>query len=1342
MKKKILSGVIASSMLMSAFSGVFAADLSSPFIYKNSNGGYTSVVKSSERNLNSFMAGYGADGRINNISAGQNIGSEDGYNYYKTDLSSAGVIKSFLMDANAVPKTSESIFDATYKADHEYEYSDDFESAVQGSSLPRPYGWFRWSTGNNISGHDHSKAGVGEEADGNKYLYIMNNQNGYGGFGFDNTGLPLDRFSYTVSFDVKYEGGTYDEKNTDKPYIGFNLYKGTQFVRLYGVDTTPYDFDKGGWQRVSGSVNYFDIASYDYDDIRIAFGTGNQSGAVDADSDTMKICIDNLEISVDEVAESNYVFTDDFESASDENTKAGWGYYNWGKQNHNDGATGYATEENGNKSLSLLNNKDGYSGYNHRLDGIPLYQDSYTISYDVKYDEGITTPTSLNAMFMLYNDSTYVVQCKYDVTGYDFSKGGWQRLSTTVSRASMQNVLSWYKKTEADYNRMEVVIGSNSSSDYEGKADDTSKIYFDNVKVIATAPDEFNGGIAKIRAYNADGTENKYSWYQTGNKVVYKFEDQIPLKYEQIQGIVYDIDNNVVEDKSMLSYAVLDGGWSFTPSEKGYYEIEFYGIDKFGDKTAIRDGYGYGLNGYQLERTSFAVVDGTKPMSERNDSLMSSNNCSRDEYMDLLDIVGFSGVRIHTIPWGTGAGNAPAQGFQIGYSYKKQTPGETNQGDFNWNYTDKQMVRASRFKNIIPNIFATPTFATKGYYNSDKFGEYYARTDAWSVVGAFYANLFMPDATDYPQMTKYAVKAFMERYLEKYPEQLYGIEFWNEPYYGEHHTAFWYDTAENYKTMTNEAWEAVDEVRTAKGKNDFKFITAGHLGSTTGSRFMSDMLADETYKKNTEMISFHGGYGTGEQFQSVADAVYGKGNIELMNSEGYYYTYRNPNEVTRDYKQADLAMLATYMRETKAGYKFKGYFQIIDDTLYIQDEISEANQKASSTYGLFRGVPTIQPHSGAVVMHEFFELMGKNFTYDNEYDVSGIKAVSFNNDGKKFVVFWNPKGEDFTVSKSIRELASNTGSKVLDYEGKSVGAISTSTVFKGSKMYYIVDANETELAKLTATPDTALNAGYKAPYYTCEGAPTKTEKSKDTITVNLSSSNFSDAFNHTWVNNPLSEEPNSVGAHSVKVKIESEGLSIWKQYYLSFQIESRDDEPAMAAKNGNDLINYDSLVLSFNATGEAGQEDTFYIGLINSTGTYGTDRVPSGTPVIYKAHAYGGAGQYQTSPAGTTLKEKPTIAFKTWNHYHTGKNNDAENWIRYTFRIPVSEIAGLNVTTEGEVKMSIADIKVGYNPEKEKKYTKYGAWTFGDGLYPFESSDSKYNVADHTLFGTLKFTKN
>ena len=1306
MKKKLLSSALAIATAASMLQTAFAANLSSPFIYKNGKGGYVSVVKNADDNLNSFIGSYDNDGRLKSLAVGKNLGAENGVSYYEAKLSSDGVIKSFLMDSNAIPKATESVFTAEQTYDCDFEITDDFESASVGAGIvPSPYGYYRWSKSD---AHSKSNAGV-IEVDGNKCLYIMNKESGYGGFTYVGRDIPMGRYSYTISCDVKFDGAA-----TDQLRGLLQFYKNGAFVKQYNVDATGYDSSKSGWQRVSftfmGDNEYFK----NYKPDRIDFGFGTYNVGENSDTDTSRIYFDNLKFSVDEEAASDFVFCDDFEDANNDKPLAGWGYGRWSVPGIDSGYTGdaskagFVTEPDGNKCLYIMNNSLGYGGFSITPEGLPLDADSYEISYDVKYDSDAND--TLNGMLMLWkkiegSGNVFRTQIKKNSTAYDKNVGGWQRVSYTINKSELENY---------DYNWIYPVFGTNDAAGSDNPDSDTSKIYFDNFKIIAKYNSTIEGGLAKIRAYNADGTENKYSWYNTGDTVVYRFEDQVLLKYDKIKAVVYDIDNTEVLNKEMLSYAVLDSGFDIPNLQKGYYEVEFYGIDQSGTQTRLRDGYVYN-KGYATERASFAVVDGTKAMSDRNETLMSSNSCTSDADVDLLDIVGFSGVRIHTVQWGKTASEY-SKGFQIQYT---GTPSD----DFDWTRADEQMNRASRFKNVIPNVCFTPSFATENYIEG-------AVTTNWSVVGAYYANLYMPDSTKFPQMTKYAMKNFTERYKDR--ENLYGIEFWNEPYYGEARTAFWYDSGENYLTMTNEAWEGVREADPYK---KIKFITAGHLGGTSGARFMYDMLQNETYKKNTEMISFHGSYGTGEQFESVANSIYGKGNIDLMNSEGYYYSYKPSGAYVRDYMENNLAMLATYMRETKAGYKFKGYFNILDDTLYGQDEVALDEQTSKASWGLFREIPAIQPHSGAVVLHEFFELMGKNFTYDNEYDVDGIKAVSFNNDGSKMVVVWNPKGASFTLPNNLKSLIGSSSSFV-DYEGK---AVSSSQTLNGKKMYYIVNADSTALASLTATPNTALNASFKAPYYTCEGAPAETEKSKDTITVS-GRYTWSDAFDHTWVSNPLGEEPNSEGEHRVKVKVKrTYKLFSGYQYYLDIQVESRDDEPAMGAKNGEDLINYDSLVVSFNATGEEGQEDTFYVGLINPNNEYGTDRVPAGTPVVYKAKAYNGAGAYSGSAAGTTLSDAPTISFKTWNHYHTGRNNELENWFRYRFKIPFTEIAGLSKSST-EVKMSIADIKVGYNPEKEKVYTKYGAWTFGDGLYPFESASDKYNVSDYRLYGTLKLS--
>ena len=944
------------------------------------------------------------------------------------------------------------------------------------------------------------------------------------------------------------------------------------------------------------------------------------------------------------VFDSDFEFEENFENsiyveAIQTYRPEGWGYYRWNENGHSNYGYGVSQDikKDGNYSFYIKNNESSYGGITRTISA-PQGRFSYDFNFDVKIDAGFTDTPSV--WLQLFKNNTHVKIIPAEVSGYDDGMEDWQHLSAHICDSTL-----W----DYDFDSFTLILGTTDSGfNYEN---DTKKIYFDNFKMTV---DELAAteGLSRIKA------DKFAAWYQMDEKVTYLFEEDVVLPFSKIKGIIYDIDNNQVFSKEMLSSAVLDGGFGFVPENVGYYEIEFYGIDENGRETLITDSYtgntGDGQKAYYVSRCSFAVTDGTtKPMSERNSAFMLSDSCTNTENLELANLIGFSGVRIHSINWGKTAAES-SRAFQTAYNNKES--------DFDWTMPDKQIGNAKNagFKTIIPNIIFTPTWAVSG-----------KSVSSWNIVGAYPANLYQPDDAE---MTQYAMKNFTERYKD----DIYGIEFWNEPYYGESKTAFWYDTVENYKKMTEYAYKGVREADTDK---NLKFITAGYLGGVNGTAFLNAMLDDDAYKDTMEMCSFHGKYNMSSQYKRVLE-YHGLEDVPIMNSEGYYYSYNTSESRLRDFNVNNLMSLMCYMKEFKDGVAFSTHFDICDRTLYRQNEVI-ADLNSGTAYGLFRAYPSLQPYSGAVILHNFFELAGKEFTYDNEYDIDGIKAVSFISDGQKLVMLWNPSGTDFTLPQSLKNIV-GSGSYIRDYEGKDTAKDSQ---MSGNKLYYIVNAQN--LSQLTPTADTALNDRYETPYYTCIGGSETENPSEDY----LEATNVYYNNKFTWNANPLEHESHSAAA--VKASYLLTGIKL--EFYI------QDSSITMNAVSNEDILNYDSIMIAFDGmgNGKAEERDEFYVGKVN------------GNAVIYKAHA-AETGSILTdgSPSGTVL-DSSNVSIST-------ANNDVEKRITYSVIIPYKEIALMSSST-ASVKMSIAVICRDAN-------TVYGAWTFGGGLYNCSSNPAGYGT--------------
>lgn len=953
----------------------------------------------------------------------------------------------------------------------------------------------------------------------------------------------------------------------------------------------------------------------------------------------------------------NYLLTESFETTKEK--PSDWGAFDWGTSTHMQSGYGtVADSTHGERAIYLNDIESSYCGFIKNVD-IPTDKLSYNFTFDVKVDSGASSEPTVRLLLYKTDENgsrKFVKMVRAVLENYDSTTSDWQTVSAHISDADMW---SW------DFDSFTVMLGIARNSNKTFTSSE-NKIYFDDLKVTAN---ECLYGIPVIKVRN-----NSFgSWYNTDDEIKYIFESGRLDMFSNIKATVYDIEENVVFENTLSASNVATNGFAFSISEPGYYEVEFSGI--YGNNSGVKlsDGFVGYVEGhhkpYIISRFSFAVVSGdTKPMANRNDALLLSDGCLNVENLQLANLVGFSGVRIHTVDWGTTASEF-SKGFHIGV------------GEYDWTKPDLKISNAENvgFKTIIPNVVYTPQWAVAE--DIDNTGN--------NIVGAKPKNLYAP--SDMQNLTD-----AMTMFATRYKDRIDGIEFWNEPYYGENKTAFWYDTADKYREMTVEASKAIKSVDAT-----LPVIASGHFGSTNGCNFLSDMLKYDDYKNSFDILSYHGRYDINDYYRSVM-TWYGMDDVPVMNSEGYYYSLADSNTHIRDFDVNNLMMLMCYFKDFKDGLKYSSHFYICDSSLTEQNEVIE-DTASKWAYGLFRKYPLYMPYAGAVILHTLFENVGLDFEYDAEYDVSGIKMVSFDTDSTKLVALWNPSGEDFSLDSSVRNLIS-TNSLFIDYVGKT---IDPSSQLSGKKLYYIKNADATNLSQITQSPGTAINKSFEAPYYTCVGNVVE-----DVITGTYAAKEGTiadpvyDTSVFTWSGNDSQTAVDS--APGMDVSYEETGLH--------FYFNVNDSTKKMSATSANKIKDNDCIKISFDTyeNGFANERNEFHVGMVNNV------------PTLYKYHS---ADTYSVlldnyHESGTTLDSDYVSITET----ATGMIYDV--FIPYSELYPYRHVES---TERIRASVAVVDVYPYYTIFKKER----GAWCFGEGLYNVESNPARYAQIQKPLTITL-----
>ena len=603
----------------------------------------------------------------------------------------------------------------------------------------------------------------------------------------------------------------------------------------------------------------------------------------------------------------------------------------------------------------------------------------------------------------------------------------------------------------------------------DGTNDAQGTLYLDNIQLL-------EGDLVSMNVHASFVADKTGAWYHPGDTITYKMPDPTQLNgYRNLCATIFDVDGNIVKTYTDLSVKdIQKRGLTIETDDlrPGYYEMDMTVQSADGTVYSVAELYSrvwrldndkpIEIATHEILTRTFVIAEESKSAEETNDLFMLSTSGSETELL-LGREVGYSGVRLHYITWGS---TYSSKGFH------------TASGTFDWTRADSQIFGAKNagYDNIIANIFSTPKWA--------------APVESWSMegmsIGNYYYNRYAPADLD-------NLKAGMTAFVNRYGDSIMGIEFWNEPMYGK--SAFWVDTVDNFRAMSNAAAEAIKEANP-----DVKFISAGFTHASNA--FLTELIAPKTpgleeagktYLESLDGFSYHGFYGKYDNFETTLE-TYGLKDILQIDSESYLYAHKETNG-TRDWRVNNMLYLSAMMYKIRDDLDMVAHFSLLDGNV---NDHAEMGYSTTSVYGLFSQFPYIQPHQGAFVQHFFMQQVGKEFTYVGEYDLGdGQKAVLFNNDGEPFVVFWNSESsvkdlndnlihvdKTFAISDKLRAcFTENT--TIIDYLNMPADADALKTM----KMYYIKGLDATKLADLESSEGAVLSSDFERPFYNCITEP-------------------------------------------------------------------------------------------------------------------------------------------------------------------------------------------------------------------------------------------------------------
>lgn len=810
--------------------------------------------------------------------------------------------------------------------------------------------------------------------------------------------------------------------------------------------------------------------------VSIAFGTSYNGkddaeatgklyyGSIDINSYSQKSAKLKAAIALMDGYFSDYYFTTGFEAG--ENRP---GIFDWGH-------TGlYSTKYSDDGSIAFEGKScavapavaKSYAGYQFQTLKVPEDIKGTHKSIEVSFYAKVSEDFNANVPFVSFNfmhNGTFMAQkgLKADV-GNNISTE-WSKLTFRMPYRYGDDGC-WLPGV--DYETFYPIIGC-SASGVSDTNPATGEMYIDNVTVKYIDP-VVDGSVEAPTYF----TNNDVGLYQLGDTMNIKVKNADNVaQFRYFTADICDIDGKVVKTEKKDKAAFIESGFSYKPEQPGYYSIKIWGHNADGYSYTLADSYkSFGTDGIvdnASEKYGFVFTRGeAKPMEDRNDYLMISSSCFEGEEtyeamgrgakeLEVAAKLGYSGVRIHQVKWGS----APGDRSYIGAGF-----GDTGQRRvYNWSNVDAQVKHCTDqgFKRIVANIMGTPRWAVQPQYQNEPG---YA-TGGWAY------SLYAADDMTY-------VDEMIQDFTERYDGRVTGIEWYNEPYYGQTRTAFWYDSMEKFAEMFAAAGKAMK-----KYAPDWEFWGSGLLGATNNLPFWTEVLTSEyaeDLKETVDVISFHGTYSDMPNGVKEVAEYAGFGDKKLVNSEAYSYASgveRDPVTKERNFVKNSMTYLMHDFLNLKCGLDANCHFTVhAANTEYGKHGVGNA-----TNWGFLRTFGRYELYPGASTVFAWNKLIGKECEYMGEYDYGDVKAVRFEQDGVPMIAFWNSAREEFAMPAELQGLLGGN-TKLYDFELKDNMDVNH---LQKDKVYYIVDIDKAKADALTYTDDAALSFMYEAPIYTAQ----------------------------------------------------------------------------------------------------------------------------------------------------------------------------------------------------------------------------------------------------------------
>ncbi len=503
------------------------------------------------------------------------------------------------------------------------------------------------------------------------------------------------------------------------------------------------------------------------------------------------------------------------------------------------------------------------------------------------------------------------------------------------------------------------------------------------------------------------------NWYTLGEKVVFRADKALPEE-GGVTAIVGTADGGIHLEKKMSAKDFNRDGWSWTPSEPGYYEIRFQrdgaSTEMLGDTwdwTCWRlkqDGLGYeNVGSDSFTRTQHAIMvcaEATRKPSEISKAFGLSD-VLRPLNVEFAAKIGFHGFRVSPVSWD-----------EI----------EPKKGEFHWEGLDKAMETARSFgfpdENHVFNVFSIPRWASSKCDSNKKV-----------ICMMEYMTVMPRDLNDW--------RNFLRELVKRYPK-VRKYELWNEPHFPGF-SCFWNDSPENMAALIKAGYETVK-----KEKPDAVVWFAG-----LSKRYYP------FYRKFLELgggnyfdvLSVHGSWQNFADFSKI-EREYGLPVKPKVASEWHAMLIKPFQPVYPSEQQCARTAMLGFFNMIRQGITEISFFCLFDTGGCELEELAACRKFGRHdphVSGLFRVKPYIQPRFVGAAWHELVSLIrgvprvGDGYLWGSEE--KGAAALLVQSDAAPLLFIWglgkNPAEVPAELAKALSK------AELLTADGHPIKSIST-----------------------------------------------------------------------------------------------------------------------------------------------------------------------------------------------------------------------------------------------------------------------------------------------------------